>query len=173
MQALWPSDAVAGYCMASDHTNGEAPVTRRAMVTAMLMLAAAGAAAAQERQAIHPPGTATRGPYAPAVRIGGLVYASGQVGIAPGAAALVPGGVRAEVRQALENLDRVFRAAGTSLARAVKCTVFLADMADFAAMNEVYVTFFPDGPPARSTIGDVVTPVSGARVEIECIAAMP
>ncbi len=144
----------------------------RVVMVAVALMTAPGVAVAQERQAVFPPGTTTRGPYAPAMRSGNLVFASGQVGIPPGGSALVPGGVRAETRQALENLDRVFVAAGTSLARAVKCTVFLADIAEFAAMNEVYVTFFPDGPPARSTVGNVILPVPAARVEIECIAAV-
>lgn len=124
---------------------------------------------AQERQAVRPEGSATRGPYTPGIRHGNLVYASGQLGFR--GAALVPGGIREETRQALENLDRVFQAAGTSLRRAVKCSVFLTDMADFAAMNEVYITFFPDDPPARTTIGVASLPVPGARVEIDCIAA--
>lgn len=129
-------------------------------------------ALAQDRQAIRPEGTGTRGPYTPAIRIGNVVYASGQLGIAPGGRGLVPGGIREETRQTMENIDRVLRAAGTSLQRAVKCTVFLADIADFGAMNEVYVTFFQGvDPPARSTVA-VAGLVLSARVEIECIAAV-
>ena len=126
-------------------------------------------AAAQDREPIRPDGP-SRAPITPAIRSGNLVFSSGQLGFAPGASALVPGGIRAETRQALQNLDRVFQAAGTSLAKAVKCTVFLADLAEFAAMNEVYVTFFPNDPPARSTVG--TTLLAGARVEIECIAVI-
>lgn len=128
--------------------------------------------AAQDRQAIRPEGTGTRGPYTPAIRIGNIVYASGQLGIAPGGRGLVPGGIREETRQTMENIDRVLRAAGSSLQHAVKCTVFLADISEFAAMNEVYVTFFANtDPPARSTVA-VAGLVLNARVEIECIAAV-
>lgn len=136
----------------------------------VMMMTAAAPLAAQERQAIRPEGGSTRGPYTPGIRHGAVVYASGQLGFAGGA--LVPGGIRAETRQALENLERIFQAAGTSLRHALKCSVFLTDMTDFAAMNEVYVTFFPDDPPARTTVAVAALPVPGARVEIDCIAAI-
>jgi 2-iminobutanoate/2-iminopropanoate deaminase len=126
---------------------------------------------AQERQVVRPPDAPVAGPYSPGIRVGNLVFASGQIGVAPGTRTVVAGGIAAETRQALENADRVFRAAGTSLAKAVKCTVFLADINDFAAMNAVYVTFFPSEPPARSTVA-VSGLVAGAKVEIECLATM-
>jgi 2-iminobutanoate/2-iminopropanoate deaminase len=136
----------------------------------MLLLAAP--LAAQNRVIVRLPGSDTTLPFVPAVRSGNLVFAAGQLGVMPGTRNLVAGGIRAETRQALENLDAAFRAAGTSLSRAVKCTVFMADIGEWAAMNEVYVTFFPSGLPARSTIGASGL-VLGGRVEIECIAAMP
>ncbi len=129
------------------------------------------ALAAQDREVIRTPDPGVARPFTPAIRSGNLVFASGQLGVPPGTNALVPGGVRAETRQAMENLDRIFQAAGTSLARAVKCTVFMADIAEWAAMNEVYVTFFPAGLPARSTVA-VLGLVFNGRVEIECIAVV-
>lgn len=141
------------------------------LVPLMAALAASGLQA-QAREPIRPEGTGTRGPYTPGIRQGNLVWASGHLGTLPGGRGLAPGGIQAETRQALENLDRVFQAAGTSISRAVKCTVFLTDIADFAAMNEVYITFFPNDPPARTTVAVAALPIPGARVEIECVAAM-
>lgn len=138
----------------------------------LLLLALPAALTAQERQVIQVAGTPANRPFSPAIRVGNLVFASGQIGIAPGATAVVPGGIGPETRQAMENLDAVFKAAGTSLANAVKCTVFLADIAEWPAMNEVYVTFFRSDPPARSAVAGSGLALR-ARVEIECIAVMP
>lgn len=133
----------------------------------------AGAAAAQERQAVYPGGARTAGPYTPGIRVGNLLFVSGQLGFAPGGRGLVPGGIQAETRQALENIGRVLSEAGTSFARVAKCNVYLTDIADFAAMNEVYTTFWPnDPPPARTTVAVAALPAPGAKVEIECIAAV-
>lgn len=126
--------------------------------------------AAQDRDPVRLPGEVPR-PFTAGMRSGNLVFASGQLGTVPGSSTLVPGGVRAETRQAMENLDRIFQAAGTSLQRAVKCTVFMADISEWAAMNEVYSTFFPGDAPARSTIAAAGL-VLNARVEIECIAVV-
>jgi 2-iminobutanoate/2-iminopropanoate deaminase len=109
------------------------------------------------------------GPYSQAIATANLVFCSGQVALEPASGALVEGDVRAQTRRALENLSGVLNAAGSSLAQAVKTTVFLVTLSDFAAMNEVYAEFFPGDPPARSTIGVVELP-KGARVEIEAIA---
>ncbi len=100
---------------------------------------------------------------------GGFVYTSGQVGFDPATGQFVEGGVREQTAQVLRNLSKVLEAAGSSLARVVKTTVFLADMNDFAAMNEVYATFFTDEPPARSTVQAARLP-RDARVEIDVIA---
>jgi reactive intermediate/imine deaminase len=100
---------------------------------------------------------------------------SGRLGTVPGGSpsALVAGGVEAETLQALENVESVLAAAGLAREHVLKCTVFLADMADFAAMNGVYAAFFEGlEPPARSTVG-VNGLALGARVEIECVAAYP
>jgi 2-iminobutanoate/2-iminopropanoate deaminase len=110
------------------------------------------------------------GPYSQAVRTAGLVFCSGQIPLDPGTGEFVPGGVREQTEQVLRNLSAVLEAAGTSLERVVKTTVFLADMSDFAAMNEVYGRYFAgDGPPARSTVEAARLP-RDARVEIEAIA---
>lgn len=109
------------------------------------------------------------GPYSQAVVAGGLVFTAGQVGLDPGTGAVVPGGVAAETARALENLRAVLAAAGSGLDRVVKTTVFLTDMADFAAMNEVYARVFGSHRPARSTVAVAALP-RGAKVEIEAVA---
>ena len=108
-------------------------------------------------------------PFSPAVRANGFLFLSGQVGT-DSTGRVVSGGVQAETRQAMSNIRDVLRRAGSSLDRVVKCTVFMADMSEWAAMNEVYITFFPQRPPARSAAGANGLAL-GARVEIECIAA--
>ncbi|HEY7985240.1 MAG TPA: RidA family protein [Ktedonobacterales bacterium] len=109
------------------------------------------------------------GPYSQAITTEGFVFASGQVALDPATGQLVTGDVRDQTRRALDNLSAVLAAAGSSPALVVKTTVFLISMADFAAMNEVYATYFPDTPPARSTIAVAELP-RGARVEVEAIA---
>lgn len=104
-----------------------------------------------------------------AVKAGDLLYLSGQLGTVPGGRGLAPGGIKAEAQAALENVKRVAEAAGSSMERIVKCTVFLADIAEFGQMNEVYRTFFTADPPARSTVA-VAGLVLNARIEVECIA---
>ena len=110
------------------------------------------------------------GPYAQAVAAGGLVFCSGQVGIDPASGGLVPGGIAPETARALENLAAVLAAAELRLADVVKTTVYLTDLADFAAMNEVYGRYFPAPHPARATVQVARLP-AGARVEIDAIAA--
>jgi 2-iminobutanoate/2-iminopropanoate deaminase len=112
------------------------------------------------------------GPYNVGVRAGGFVFCAGQLGLDPLTNELVPGGVEAETRQSLTNLANVLAAAGSSMEQVVKTTVFLRDMADFSKMNAVYGTFFPQNPPARSTIQVAALPKGGA-VEIEVIALLP
>lgn len=134
-----------------------------------LVLALPAAATAQEKEVIQAPGAPQGLPFSSAVRVGDLLYLSGQIGVVPGTLELVDGGVGPQTRQTLENIRGVLAYAGSSLERVVKCTVFLADIADYAAMNEVYRTFFPTSPPARSTVAGSGLAL-GARVEIECIA---
>ena len=111
------------------------------------------------------------GPYVQARIEGELVFCSGQIALDPATGTLVPGGIVAEARRVLENLRAVLRAAGGELASVVKTSVFLGDMADFAAMNEVYAEFFAAPFPARSTVAVAALP-RGARVEIEAIARL-
>ncbi len=111
------------------------------------------------------------GPYSQAIDSGAsLVFVSGQLPIDPTTGAFVPGGIREQTRQSLTNAQAILAAAGLNLSNVVKTTVFLADMGDFAAMNEVYAQFFAAPYPARSAVA-VKTLPKGALVEIECIAA--
>ena len=110
------------------------------------------------------------GPYSQAVVAGGLVHCSGQIALDPATGALVEGGVEAQAERVLANLGAVLAAAGSDLSRAVKCTVYLVRMADFAAVNAVYARHFPgDAPPARATVAVAELP-KGALVEIDCVA---
>jgi len=109
------------------------------------------------------------GPYSQAVRAGGFVFVSGQIPLDPATGQFVEGGVREQTEQVLRNLAAVLEAAGTNLDRVVKTTVFLADMDDFAAMNEVYGRYFAEDPPARATVEAARLP-RDARVEIEVVA---
>jgi reactive intermediate/imine deaminase len=108
-------------------------------------------------------------PFSEAVRVGDTLYLSGQVGIRPGTMQLVPGGLREEARQTLENIKTSLEANGYTMGDVVKCTVMLADIAEWAAFNEVYRTFFTAPYPARSALGANGLAL-GARVEVECIA---
>jgi reactive intermediate/imine deaminase len=110
-------------------------------------------------------------PFSEAVRAGNLLFLSGQIGLLPGTMELVPGGIQAETRQTLQNIKATLEKYGSSMSAVIKCTVFLADIAEWAAMNEIYVEFFPDSPPARSALGTSGLAL-GARTEIECIAAL-
>jgi len=110
-------------------------------------------------------------PFSDAVRVGSMLYLSGQVGNAPGQMAVVPGGIQAETRQTMENIRSVLEAHGSSLDRVVKCLVMMADISEWPAMNEVYVTFFDDHFPARSAFAGSGLAL-GARVEIECWATV-
>jgi 2-iminobutanoate/2-iminopropanoate deaminase len=109
------------------------------------------------------------GPYSQAVVANGFVFASGQIPIDPETGQFVEGGIAEQTEQVLRNVSNLLEAAGTSLARVVKTTVFLADMNDFAAMNETYARFFGENPPARSTVQAARLP-RDARVEIEVVA---
>lgn len=110
------------------------------------------------------------GPYSQAVEINGFVYISGQLPIAPATGAYPQGGVKGQTRQSLENILAILREAGLGMCNVVKTTVLLADIADFAMMNEVYTEFFSQPYPARSAFAVKALP-KGALVEIECVAA--
>ena len=115
------------------------------------------------------------GPYSQAVRVGDLLFTSGQVALDPASGALVAGGIREQTKRVLDNLAAVLEEADLDMANVVKTTVFLKNMADFAAMNEIYAQYFaPEGvvPPARSTV-EVARLPKDALVEIDVIAAQP
>ena len=109
------------------------------------------------------------GPYSQAVSVGDFVFTSGQIPIDPQTGVFVEGGIAEQTEQVLRNLAEVLRAAGTGLEAVVKTTVYLADMNDFAAMNEVYGRYFSNEPPARSTVEAARLP-RDARVEIDAVA---
>lgn len=111
------------------------------------------------------------GPYSQAIAAGGFVFASGQIPIDPSTGSIVEGGIQEQTRQALTNASAVLSAAGLSLANVVKTTVYLADMADFTAMNDVYSSFFAAPYPARSAVA-VRTLPKNVLVEVECIAIL-
>ena len=111
------------------------------------------------------------GPYAQAIKAGGFVFVSGQIPIDPDTGQFVSGGIAEQTRQVMQNLAAVLDAAGSDLQLVVKTSVFLADMEEFAAMNEVYGKFFGDEPPARATVQAVRLP-RDARVEIEAVALL-
>ena len=111
-------------------------------------------------------------PFSEAVRVGNMLYLSGQMGTDATMKALVPGGIQAETRQTLANMKAILERHGSSLDHVVKCTVMMADMSEWPAMNAVYVEHFPLHLPARSAFGASALALGG-RVEIECIATIP
>jgi reactive intermediate/imine deaminase len=148
--------------------------TARTFAIAILLFAGAGAARAGDAldvEFLEAPGDTRDLPFSEAVRVGDTIYLSGQLGVKPGTLELVGGGIEAETRQTLENIRATLERHGSSMADIVKCTAFLADMKDWAAMNTVYREYFPGRKPARSAIG-----VNGlafdARLELECIAVV-
>jgi len=114
---------------------------------------------------------AALGPYSQAIKAGGFVYVSGQVPIDPETGEFVAGGIAEQTDRVLTNVAAVLEAAGSSLDKVVKTTVFLADMNEFSAMNEVYAKYFTDAPPARATVQAARLP-RDARVEIEAVALL-
>ena len=125
---------------------------------------------AQGRSVVMPPGTTPSPILSPGIRVGNMVFAAGQLGLSRDKPDTTIGG---QTKLALEGTKKVFEAAGTSMANAVKCTVFLIDVKDFGGMNAAYREFFPTTPPARSTVVVAALVQAGAKVEIECSAAIP
>lgn len=125
-----------------------------------------------EREAITAPGApGAVGPYSHAVRTGGLLFCSGQIPLDPGTMELVGDTPAEQARRCLKNLQIVCEAAGTSLQRAVRCTVYMTDLGAFAEVNDAYAEFFPDEPPARVAFGVAALP-KGAQVEIDAVVAV-
>ncbi|HVZ49754.1 MAG TPA: RidA family protein [Gemmatimonadaceae bacterium] len=144
---------------------------RRMLAAAIVLLPCA--LAAQQPEFLHPYGPPTR-PFSPAVKVGSMLYLAGQVGTAADAKgnAVVPGGIEAETRQAMNNIKDVLEKTGSDMDHVVKCTVFMADMKEWDAMNTVYATYFRNGRfPARSAFGATGLALN-ARVEIECMATV-
>ena len=129
---------------------------------------------APRKEIIQPEGVARLPVFSSAVRSGNLIFLSGAIGALPGVSppTLAEGGIVPETRQTMDNLATVLDAAGAGWEDVVKCTVFLADMADYATFNEVYLEYFPEDPPARSALAAAGLAFD-ARVEVECVAAAP
>jgi 2-iminobutanoate/2-iminopropanoate deaminase len=123
------------------------------------------------KQVIQMPGSLPGLPFSSAVRVGNVLYLSGQIGNLPGTRQLADTGIAKQTQQTLENIKAVLTHAGSSLERVFKCTVFLTNIRDFEQMNAVYATYFPKDPPARSTVAGSGLAL-GARVEIECLATV-
>jgi 2-iminobutanoate/2-iminopropanoate deaminase len=111
-------------------------------------------------------------PYSPAIRMNHLVFTSGQIGLDPATGKLIEGGLEAQTRQTLQNLQGVLVAAGSGMKNVLKTTVFLNDIRDYATVNAIYAEFFTEDPPARSAVQVAALPI-GALVEIEAIAIAP
>ena len=146
-------------------------MSRTLLFAALLTLTATPVLAQNpKREAIIPAGTSASPNLTPGIKVGNLVYAAGQLGTRRENPDTT---IQGQTRIALENTKKVFEAAGTNMAHALKCTVFLIDVKDFGGMNQAYREFFPDTPPARTTVVVAALVVPGAKVEIECLAAMP
>jgi 2-iminobutanoate/2-iminopropanoate deaminase len=146
-------------------------VSRAARIAAALLLAglaACTAAPARRTIATHK-APKPIGPYSQAVQVGSTLYLAGQIGADPSSGSLVAGGIQAETSQALANLGAVLDSAGFSFADVVQATVYLADLHEFEAMNEIYARYFSASKPARATVGVAELP-RGARVEIALVA---
>jgi 2-iminobutanoate/2-iminopropanoate deaminase len=139
------------------------------LITCGAALAACAPARTSAPVFVAPQGAMAAYPFSPAVRVGDVLYLSGQIGT-DSSGRLVPGGIEAETRQTMDNIRDVLARAGSSLDRVAKCTVMIADMREWPAMNAIYATYFPRNKPARSALGANGLAL-GARVEIECIAA--
>lgn len=148
---------------------------RHSLLLCSLCLFGCGVAVEMESETnvewLNPPGSdSANWPFSSAVRVDNMLYLSGQLGYDREAGALVEGGIQPETRKTLENISETLEMFGSSMENVVKCTVFLADMSEWGAMNEVYTTFFPN-KPARSALG-VNGLAFNARTEIECIAVL-
>jgi len=125
-----------------------------------------------EREVIVAAGAPTAiGPYSQAIRAGGLVFVSGQIPLDPATGLVVDGGIAAQAKRVLDSLRAILEASGSGLDRVVKTTVYLTDLGDFAAVNEVYSRFFPHAPPARATVQVAALP-RGVGIEIEAVAVV-
>ena len=141
--------------------------SRRVFLLAFVLVPSISAA---QRQAVVPAGMAVTATLTPGTRQGNLIFTSGQLGLSRDA---TDSTIQTQTRKALENVRAVVEAGGSTMANVLKCTVFLIDVKDFAGMNSIYTQAFPTAPPARSTVVVAALVSPAARVEIECIAAIP
>jgi 2-iminobutanoate/2-iminopropanoate deaminase len=126
-----------------------------------------------DRHAVSTPDApAAIGPYSQAIRHGGLLFCSGQIPLDPGSGELLSGTIGEETTRCLENLEAICRAADTTLAHALRLTVYTTNLEAFAEINDAYAAFFADAPPARAAIGVAALP-KGARVEVDAVVAVP
>ncbi|WP_394805405.1 RidA family protein [Kordiimonas aestuarii] len=135
----------------------------KTILCAVGVLLASATVAAEDEQA--------KLPFSKALRVGNMLYLSGELGAKPGTMSLVPGGIGPETRQTMDNIKATLEAHGSDMDHVVKCLVMMADISEWAAMNEVYRTYFDDRFPARSAMGANGLAL-GARVEIECMATV-
>jgi 2-iminobutanoate/2-iminopropanoate deaminase len=140
------------------------------IVTVVVCSLIAAAPALAQRTQVIPTGMSASATLSPGIRVGDLIFASGQLGSKQGTP--MDSTIQGQTRQALENLKAVFEAGGSSMQNVVKCTVFLTSLADFQGMNSVYLTYWPKEPPARSTVVVAALVRADAKTEIECIAAV-
>ena len=141
----------------------------RVFMVAVLSILAAGCA--QRREAQFFPLANAQGPFSESVRVGDILFLSGQIGV-DSSGRLVPGGIEAETRQTLENIKAALARRGLGMEHVVKCTAMLVDIAEWPRMNAIYATYFPGPKPARSAFAGSGLAL-GARMELECWAAFP
>jgi len=149
--------------------------TKHALLTTRLIFALllGFGAPSQAAEFLNPPGDAALGlPFSDGVRVGNMLILSGKLGTLPGTTQLVPGGIKAEAKQTMENIKTSLERYGAGMKNIVKCTVMIADINEWADFNEVYVTYFPGPKPARSAFGAAGLAFNG-RVEVECWAELP
>ena len=162
-----------------NRTPGASPLHSAAVILAALIVAAAlfmsrtDVDEPESRTIVEMPGTLQGLPFSPAVRVGDLIFLSGQIGVDLTTLRLADGGLEAETRQTMENIRQVLETAGAGLEDLVKCSIFLENMDDWPAFNEIYAEYFVDlpAPPARSALGATGLAL-GATVEVDCIAAV-
>jgi 2-iminobutanoate/2-iminopropanoate deaminase len=143
---------------------------RQSVVVAVAAATLIPSIASAQRQAIVPPGMSASATLTPGIRHGDVIYTSGQLGVSRAAPDST---IQGQTKKALENVKAVVEAGGSTMANVLKCTVFLVDVKDFGGMNSVYSTFFPKEPPARSTVVVAALVSAAAKLEVECIAAVP
>ena len=143
---------------------------RKPIVVAFAAAMIVPSIASAQRQAVVPPGMSASATLTAGIRHGDVIYTSGQLGVSRDAPDST---IQGQTKKALENVKAVVEAGGSTMANVLKCTVFLVDVKDFGGMNSVYSTFFPKEPPARSTVVVAALVSAAAKLEVECIAAVP